>query len=257
MIRRFARMLRRPGTRGPRFDAPLVIDRPTYAVGDVHGRHDLLEELLGLIRNDAAAEGYVRPRVVFMGDYVDRGDEAARVVGEVRGVIEGTPEAVALRGNHEEMLLDFLREPDLNGPLWLRNGGLQTLMSYGVGGLSSTSDPAALTDAARRLAEAMGPDLPFLHALPTHAVFGKVLFAHAGADPELPVEMQSEQALLWGAPRFRREPRWDGLWVVHGHYITEDPAPEMGRIPTDTGAYFSNRLTAARLAEGEIAYLST
>ncbi len=256
MIRRIARMLRKPEKRGGRFDAPLVIDRPTYAVGDVHGRHDLLTALLGMIRDDAAAEGYVRPRVVFMGDYVDRGEDSARVVAEIRGILEGTPEAIALRGNHEQMLLDFLEEPELRGPLWLRNGGLQTLLSYGVA-ISATAEAEVLVDAARRLALAMGPDLPFLHSLPTHAVFGKVLFAHAGADPELPVDMQSDRALLWGAPRFLREPRWDGLWVVYGHYITEEPSPEMGRIPTDSGAYFSNRLTAARLADGEIAYLST
>lgn len=257
MIRRISKLLRRSGSRGRRFEAPLDIDRPTYAVGDVHGRHDLLERLLDLIREDVAAEGYDRPRVVFMGDYVDRGEQSAQVIAEIRDILEGTPETLALRGNHEEMLLDFLQEPELHGPIWLRNGGLQTLMSYGIGGLTATADAETLAEAARRLDVAMGPDLQFLRGLPTHAVFGNVLFAHAGADPELPVEMQSERALLWGAPRFRREPRWDDIWVVHGHYITPEAVPELGRIPTDTGAYFSNRLTAARLANGEIAYLST
>ncbi len=261
MIGKFRRLFSGRAGPAPTFDAPLVIDRPTYAIGDVHGREDLLTELLAAIDADARASGIEDHRLVFLGDYVDRGENSAGVLAILREALSrdrgSGDDVVALLGNHEAMLLGFLDDPAREGPRWLANGGLQTLMSYGVGGIAAGADPAALADAAARLKQAMGPDEAMLRGLRTHALFGSTLFAHAGADPELPADMQPEQVLLWGSGRFRREPRWDGIWVVHGHYVTEAPAPVAGRIPVDTGAYFSGVLSAARLRSGEVRYLTT
>lgn len=257
MLGPIKKLLRRRAA-SPVFDAPIEIDRPTYAVGDIHGRHDLLIALLERIADDAARHGFEDARLVFLGDYVDRGEESAQVLATLGALARDGGDSVALlRGNHEQMLLDFIADPAAGGPRWLSNGGLQTLMSYGVGGLGPASDPQALTDAAARLAQAMGPDLDLLRLTPDSALFGRVLFAHAGADPALPPERQEARALLWGAPGFRRTPRADGLWVAHGHWVVDEPSAEQGRIALDTGAWFSGRLTAARIAQGEVAFLQT
>lgn len=242
------------------FTAPMEIDRPTYAVGDVHGRFDLLAPLIRAIAEDAEKLS-ARPRLVFMGDYVDRGEQSRQVldyVFELAGpdAARTDGDVVMLRGNHEEMLLEFLEEPERGGARWLRNGGLQTLLSYGVGGVSAGSaDPAALQRAAEELRAAMGPLPARLESLPIRAQFGNVHFAHAGADPALPLDQQSERALVWGTQAMLREPRRDGMWVLHGHYVVDEADALRGRIAVDTGAYFSGRLTAARLMDGAIDFI--
>lgn len=241
------------------FDAPLRIDRPTYAIGDVHGRFDLLAPLVRAVAEDATSSTEP-PRLVLMGDYVDRGERSREVldyaldlVGDDPGTTDG--DVVMLRGNHEEMLLGFLADPVEAGPRWLRNGGLQTLLSYGVGGAFTANDPDALAQAASALRRAMGETAEKLAALPRCARYGDVFFAHAGADPALPVAAQPERALVWGAPQFRHAPRQDGIWVVHGHYVVDEADAAHGRIAVDTGAYFSGRLTAARLRDGEVHFI--
>lgn len=244
----------------PRFDAPIVIDRPTYAVGDVHGRFDLLAPLVRAIARDAEESALDSPRVVFMGDYVDRGERSKEVVDYLLHLVGGNPagvdgDVVMLRGNHEEMLLNFLSDPVSEGSRWLRNGGLQTLMSYGVGGVSTSTPPEGLEDAARRLSEAMGDSAMALRMLPSSALFGDVFFAHAGGDPTVPVGLQAERALIWGASSFRSELREDDKWVVHGHYVVDEADARLGRIAVDTGAFFSGRLTAARIMDGAVEFI--
>lgn len=228
----------------------------TYAVGDVHGRPDLLARLMDRIRTDAA--GFPAPaRVVFMGDYIDRGDGTRETVEMLRGLAGDAALApVFLMGNHERMLLDFLGEPAA-GDRWLRYGGLQTLLSYGVGGVAGLRAGEEAERLRDDLVAALGADLDFLAALaPSHRA-GNVFFAHAGADPELPLAAQPPEALLWGSERFLRAERADGVWVVYGHFVVERAEAARGRIPVDTGAYFSGRLTAARLAGGEVAFLES
>lgn len=249
-----------PARRG-RFDAPLSIDRPTYAVGDVHGRDDLLARLLPRLIDDARAQGTPHPRLVLMGDYIDRGEQSAEVVERVAALLSGAGdwpgEVHALRGNHEQMMLDFLDAPEAEGGRWLRNGGLQTLLAFGVGGLTPNPAPEALADIAARLAAALGPQAALLRGLPAMLQFGQVLFAHAGADPALPPAMQSERSLLWGTPAFLQAARTDGLWVVHGHYVVDEAYAAAGRIATDTGAYHTGTLSAVRLAGPEVAVFTS
>lgn len=230
------------------FAVPVQSDGLVYAIGDIHGRVDLLERLLTRIgadlkQHDGPAE------LVFLGDYVDRGDDS-RLVLDVMTELSGMSEArpVFLMGNHEQMLLEFLRDPD-RGARWLRHGGLQTLMSYGVGtrGVQKDTDFEALRDA---LAEAMGAHVGFLERLSLTHRSGNVLFVHAAADPALPAGDQEQETLLWGCDSFMRTPRQDGVWVVHGHTVVSRPRTEQGRISIDTGAYYSGQLTAARI-EGE------
>lgn len=248
----------RPGPKT--FEGALEIDKPTYAIGDVHGRDDLLARLLDTIEADAAAQGHEDWRLILMGDYVDRGEQSAEVLSRLRRMLAGdgpAPETLALRGNHEDMMLGFLEDPEREGPRWLRNGGLQTLLSYGVGGVTLAADEDALRDAAERLAAVAADDLPPLRALPVWLRFGTVLFSHAGADPELPPDLQSERTLTWGTPRFFQLPRKDGLWSVYGHYIVDEAGVSQGRIAVDTGAYYSGVLSAVRLDGPEPAFLAT
>ncbi|MEM9100071.1 MAG: metallophosphoesterase [Pseudomonadota bacterium] len=237
------------------FDAPLAPDRRIYAIGDVHGRLDLLRDLMEEILRDAQPYEGVAD-VVFLGDHIDRGEDSRAVLDfllEIRQWPEINP--VFLMGNHERMLLDFLSVPE-QGERWLRYGGLQTLMSYGISTQGPVTDPETLEVVQGDLLQAMGPHRGFIdHMLLWHRR-GNILFTHAGANPAKGPREQNDHALLWGHPRFFDTPREDGLWVVHGHTVVEEPEIEQGRIAVDTGAYFSNRLTAVRIDGGAAVFLT-
>ena len=231
--------------RKPSGRAPLAPVAPFYAIGDIHGRADLLYRLLD--RLDPALP------VLCVGDYVDRGEHSAEVLRFLRD----TPAITCLKGNHEVMLLAFLDAPE-TGANWLRNGGLQTLASFAIAGLSESSKGAPLVQARTALRAAMGEELiDWLRNLPLCWQSGNVAVVHAGADPATPIATQREDFLLWGHPDFTRTPRADGVWVVHGHTIVDTPSASDGRIAIDTGAFATNRLTAARIAAGEVSFIST
>ena len=236
------------------FPAPTHTGGVIYAIGDVHGRHDLLIRLLDRIFEDAAAYE-TTPKIVFLGDYIDRGEQVRETIGLLIELAE-QPEAetVFLMGNHEHMLLRFLRDP-ASGSRWLRYGGLQTLMSYGVGGVGSLRAGGEASRIRSALIEALGSHLGFIEGLQVSHHAGNLFFAHAGADPALPTDEQDVTTLLWGCESFRTTDRDDGVWVVHGHFVVVQPAVDRGRIAIDTGAYYSGRLTAARIAGGEVAFL--
>ena len=226
--------------RGSRLPLPAP-DQTVWAIGDVHGRADLLDRLLDLIRP--------RPDevVVTLGDYVDRGRDSRGVIERLAGR-EGT---ASLMGNHEAMLIDFLDAPETCGPLWLRNGGGATLESYRV---AEDTLPAM----AKALSEALGSAEGWLRGLPRLWRSGTLVAVHAALDPARPPERQDATALVWGHPAFGRTARRDGLWVVYGHRIVPEPFVGSGRIAIDTGAFATGRLTAARIAPGEaVRFVST
>jgi serine/threonine protein phosphatase 1 len=155
-------------------------------------------------------------------------------------------------GNHEEMMLNFLDDPQRHGPRWLRYGGLQTLASFGVAGLSDTSIGPTLDTACATLKAAMGPDLiRWMRHLPTSWQSGNIAVVHAGADPVVPIDDQTQKTLLWGHPDFGKTARTDETWVLHGHTIVDAPEAANGLISIDTGAFATGRLTIASVsAEG-------
>lgn len=239
----------------PRFTVPLAPESPLFVIGDVHGCAGLLGSLLSRIGWPDLPEGAV---LVLLGDYVDRGEESRAVLDLVAGLAAQAPgRVVTLRGNHEQMMLDFLDHPAERGPRWLRNGGLQTLASYGIGGLSESSEGAALETAANRLAAALGRERQdWLRALPLQWRSGNVHMVHAAADPALPMEAQEARVLLWGRGEFFRTPRSDGNWIVHGHTVVKEPLARNGRIAVDTGAVYTGRLTAAAIEAGKVEFIS-
>lgn len=232
------------------FEAPLAPEEAFFAIGDVHGcLRPLGNLLLEIDKRDSA------PKIVCLGDMIDRGEHSAGVLQLLFAMSrEMGDRFVCLRGNHEEMMLRYLEDPERQESRWLGHGGLQTLASFGVS-RSGKRDPEGLRD---RLLYAMGDDmLEWLQGLPSRWQTGNVTTVHAAADPALPMDFQSTQVLTWGHPDFFRVNRDDGIWVVHGHTITEDAKAEDGRISVDTGAYLSGRLTAAHVYPGGVDFIQT
>lgn len=238
----FFRPIRAGGVRAPGTGMPMVppqVAAPLAVIGDIHGRADLLERML--VRLDQEAPGAER---VFLGDYIDRGEASASVL-----LLLHATGARCLMGNHEAMLLAFLDDPLRMGQYWLRHGGMQTLASHGLRGLVPRPEPARLTELRAALAEALGPRADWLRNLPLWYQSGTLACVHAGADPELPLDQQARQRLLWGP--LARGPRADGLWLAHGHVVVDAPQVIGGRIALDTGAWATGRLSAAVLAPDE------
>ena len=235
-------------------------EKRLYVVGDIHGRADLLERLLDSINDDFQRDPpeFGGLELVFLGDYIDRGDRSADVLESLIALDLGPDfSAQFLKGNHEAMLLRFIENPDAAAS-WLIHGGLSTLMSYGIRGLSESADAQSRARASRELRAALGPHLTFLQdTLSLVFQSGNVMCVHAALDPELPLESQDERKLLWGTDTFLKEGGPVGKLVIHGHTISTEPDFGRNRIGIDTGAYFSGRLTAAIIDKGHIRFLST
>jgi serine/threonine protein phosphatase 1 len=232
-----------------------------YAVGDIHGRLDLLDQMLEIIGQDGASRKPMRTVIVFLGDYIDRGNDSK---GVVERLISGLPEditAVFLKGNHEDLLLSFLEEP-VSGLNWLHNGGETALMSYGV-------DRAAIDDAIwlgkRGLMEAAAqfhsllPDehLRFYRSLKLSYRAGDYFFAHAGVRPGVALDRQTEDDLIWIRGEFLNYTYEFGAVVVHGHTPARFPQDLHNRIGIDTLAFHTGKLTAVGLDGARRWFLST
>ena len=220
-----------------------------YAVGDIHGRVDLLRMLHGLIHDDAYRRQAPRNVVVYLGDYVDRGQESRAVIDVLLNEPLPGFESHHLKGNHEDIMLRFLDDTSV-GPSWLSFGGMETLRSYGIDPPHPYAPAAELQRAQRALAERLPrPHLDFLRRLQLSHAEGDYLFVHAGVKPGVPLEAQREEDLLWIRDEFLRSEASFGHIVVHGHTISRDPDVRRNRIGVDTGAFMSDRLTALA-AEG-------
>lgn len=248
---RLASKLRGKRPPGPDLDAPprhAPEGRVVYAVGDIHGRADLLSKLLDKIMTHAAMQTVTDRVVVCLGDYVDRGSDSKGVIDILLGRHLPATTLVCLLGNHEQLMLDFLGDPAAIGPMWLRNGGLETLASYGVGFDPTAPRLAALESAGVRLAHQLPPrHKAFLQGLKLHHREGDYLFVHAGLVPEVKLEEQKDSDMLWMREPFLETPADYGCMVVHGHTITAEPEWRAWRIGIDTGAFSSGRLTALAL----------
>ncbi|MGH1397902.1 MAG: metallophosphoesterase [Alphaproteobacteria bacterium] len=235
-----------------------------YAIGDVHGHVDLLAQMHEAIFADIARDTPEWAVIVTLGDYVDRGPDSRGVIDFLMGQAarDDGVGRVFIRGNHEDGMFDFMREPFSSA--WLQWGGIETLRSYGVE--FDVDDYAAILPREREdAAAALKAALPkahvrFLEACVSSHVIGDYLFAHAGVDPLKPLAEQvhkdfsrSRQPFLsWYkeadyAPLEKR--------VVHGHTIGKEPIERPHRVGVDTGAYESGVLSAAVVEGGEIRFL--
>lgn len=225
-----------------------------YAVGDIHGRDDLLAAVHGAIAEDMAAQPAARSVVVYLGDYVDRGPESFEVLDRlIHGRLPGV-RSVHLKGNHEQMMLDFLS--GVPETAWLMNGGDATLASYGVPPPHPWVEAPELAR-VRALLRAAVPEihLQFLRALELSFRSGDYLFVHAGIRPGRPPEDQEARDLLWIRGPFLSSSQDFGVRVVHGHSISPEPEIRPNRIGIDTGAFHSGRLTCLVLEAETMRFL--
>jgi serine/threonine protein phosphatase 1 len=243
----FGRLLR-----GPR-DKPgpgLPPGYRLYAVGDVHGRDDLLADLLAQIEADAAERGRARLVVVFLGDLIDRGPSSRQVVERLRTYRPAGVRPVFLAGNHEEVLLRILDGEARLIPDWLRFGGAECLASYGVDAAEIRRMPP--TQAIETVRSAIpASHREFVRGFDDTFRAGSYLFVHAGIRPGIPLEQQSRTDLRWIREPFLMDESEHGFTVIHGHTIREQVEERANRIGIDTGAYRSGVLTALGLEGSE------
>jgi serine/threonine protein phosphatase 1 len=220
--------------------ASLPAGRRTYAIGDIHGQRDLFAALAAAIDADDVARPAAETTVVLLGDLVDRGPDSA-------GVIEDAMRWSRVRsvrliaGNHEEMFLDAL-EDITSLPHFLRMGGLETLLSYGVPPELFRSERIFELQASARAA-VPATHCEYLGAGEALVRMGDYLFTHAGIRPRVPIEAQEISDLRWIREPFLSSTVDHGVIVVHGHTIVEEPEVRSNRIGIDTGAFLSRRLT--------------
>lgn len=227
-----------------------------YAVGDVHGRADLLDDLHGRIVADADRDRPPHVRLVYLGDYVDRGPDSHGVLTRLLVPLPQGWARVVLRGNHEDMMLRALADPQREGALWLCNGGLATIESYFRAARETM--PPTPQEALAALPQVV-PDrhLAFLAGLETHHSCGDYLFVHAGLRPGVPLAEQRADDLRWIRRPFLDSTADFGAIVVHGHTIVPWPQERPNRIGIDTGAYASGVLTALVLEGPTRRFLQT
>ena len=221
-----------------------------YAIGDIHGCSDLLNEMFTVIDADLARNPIRRPVEVFLGDYIDRGPNSARTLDLLVERSLGR-ETVCLRGNHEAYLLEVLRDPT-KVEEWRQFGGLQTLMSYGIRP-SLDPDAAEQIRLISALLEVMPSDhLRFLRSLKPSFLCGVFFFVHAGVRPGIPLNEQQEADLLWIRNEFLESEENFGKFIVHGHTPVPEPDIRPNRINIDTGAYATGNLTLLTIQGGSM-----
>lgn len=225
-----------------------------YAVGDIHGRHDLLLKLIGKI--DAHQCNLPRVRATYvlcLGDIVDRGPDSAQVISFLLKHEKRGGNVVTLLGNHEDMMLRALKgEPGMMRA-WLRIGGKATLESYGIAMDKDMSDMALMDEARQRVP---AEHLEWLGRLPLSTRSGDYFFCHAGIKPGNALKRQSRSDMLWIRDEFLKDDRMHECVIVHGHSVEEEVQLRPNRIGIDTGAYRTGTLTALYLEGGEREFLS-
>ncbi|WP_339929974.1 metallophosphoesterase [uncultured Brevundimonas sp.] len=246
------RLFNRTPKAAPAAPAPVPAGLPAgsvvWAIGDVHGRLDLLDRLLSAITDSDAGRDGRSPVLVFLGDYIDRGSNSRGVIDRLATLADDPAfETHFLKGNHEDKMLEFLEDSSV-GAAWCDYGGAQALESFGLkvpvlkhrpeGWVSLSSDLGHRLSARQRA---------FLESLEYSVAIGGYFFAHAGARPGVPLDEQSNHDLMWVRGSFlNNETRFERV-VVHGHTPTDDPYIDHRRIGIDTRAYESGVLTAVRL----------
>jgi serine/threonine protein phosphatase 1 len=226
-----------------------------YAIGDIHGRLDLLNQLLSLINADVAQFPAIRPVYVFLGDYIDRGRWSRQTIDRL---IEHADEheSVFLKGNHESIAISCLSDRTKIDH-WLRLGGMETLSSYGIA-----------PDLFANRKQAAGTHLAFHNALPqSHFRFlrnlresfasGDFFFVHAGVKPDVDLAHQAEKDLLWIRDEFLLSSRDFGKIIIHGHTPTSEIELRSNRINIDTGAFATGRLTSLVIEAETLSVIDT
>lgn len=220
-----------------------------YAIGDIHGELPLLEELIDEIRWDARQKPDRDHKLIFIGDYVDRGLHSRQVVDLVMNGIDGF-ETICLRGNHEQMLIDFLDMPTHEKAISLKRdfvGGTETLQSYGLDIDELILDLQNEVSIEGKLRAIPEEHSRWMANLPHWHFEDGFCFVHAGVRPGIHVEAQQERDALWIRGDFTDSDHDHGRVIVHGHTTSREPEIKPNRINIDTGACLFGTLTAVAL----------
>jgi serine/threonine protein phosphatase 1 len=224
-----------------------------YAVGDVHGRADLLAALTARIDDDLKEYPSAKPLEVFLGDYIDRGPDS-RLVLELLVERRRSHAMVLLKGNHEACAAAALAGQPVWSE-WMKIGGVSTLLSYGIKP-TPTFDPVSEYRMARAFSQAIPESHSrFINGLAMSFTCGDFFFTHAGVKPAVPLAAQTEQDLLWIRDEFLLYEEDFGKVVVHGHTPVMEPEIRQNRINIDTGAYATGRLTCLVLEGAQMRFL--
>lgn len=239
----------------PRSPAGLVV----YAIGDIHGRLDLLDDLHRRILADSATRTARVRRLVYLGDLVSRGPDSRGVVERVRRWLPPGFERVVLKGNHEDLLLRCHSGEFEAARHWLDYGGIEALASYGVAVSDQLSrDETGIAELCHRFAAALPAEqLEFFRGLQLSHRAGDYFFVHGGVRPGIALEQQNPRDLIWIRKTFLNSAAEHGAVVVHGHSISRAPEQLPNRIGIDTGAYHSGVLTCLVLDGVERGFLQT
>ncbi|MGA9486705.1 MAG: metallophosphoesterase family protein [Methylocella sp.] len=233
---------------------PLVPDGlRIYAVGDVHGRADLLERLFSRIDEDLKDHPIAETIHIFLGDYIDRGRDSSAVLDLLIERAEAH-RMVCLKGNHEIYLSEFLENPGILGA-WAQYGALPTLASYGLTPKINAGPEEQADLAAGLLSVLPKSHAQFLAGLKLSFTCGDFFFVHAGVRPGMPLSRQREDDLLWIREDFLLHEEPFEKIIVHGHTPVKEPDVRKNRINIDTGAYATGRLTCLKLEQDQILFI--
>ncbi len=222
----------------------VIAERPprVFVVGDLHGCFDELQVMLAHLRNELSLSP--DDLLIFLGDYIDRGPKSKEVIEQMLAIKRERPNTVFLKGNHEDMLLDYLGHGGECGDVYLENGGAEFLKSYGLHPFATREDILA----------AISPEhVEFLQSLEHGVMLAEFLFVHAGINPSMPLDQQSVHDVLWIRGNFTHSPHSAGKTVVFGHTPFEDVFLDLPyKIGVDTGLVFGNRLSVLELVHGQL-----
>ena len=219
-----------------------------YAIGDIHGRDDLLAKLHAMIEEELAEATQQREvTVVYLGDYVDRGPDSRAVIDRLLNRPIAGARSIYLKGNHEDAMLRFIAG-EAGGQSWLSIGGGATAKSYDVPMRPGEADRSARSLIRKHLRERV-PErhMAFLRDLRMLYEAGDYLFVHAGIRPGRALEEQSPQDLLWIRREFLTSRRNHGRIIVHGHSASGKTVVKRNRICVDTAAYATDCLSCVVL----------
>lgn len=222
-----------------------------YAVGDVHGLDTQLGAVHERIAADLAADPPADHRIIHLGDYIDRGPDSAAVVRRLAAMTAADGRVICLRGNHDQMMLDFLASPEAGAGMFLANGGKATIRSWGVKLRSRNYAGLAAAFAAAITPE----ERAFMETLAFSVRFGDFVFVHAGIRPGVPIGEQPPDDLIWIRDEFLGDTRDFGVVVVHGHTPVTTPQVLPNRIGIDTGAVYGGALTCLVLEGNQYRFL--
>ncbi len=227
-----------------------------YAIGDCHGQADLFERLLGQIRLDEACRPVKTTKIIVLGDVIDRGPHSASLVERLMKYTYASDRFIVLMGNHEQIMLAALEGDREALQAWMKLGGAESLLSWGVAANLVTAGGATLLEEARTKIPA--PVLRWMGALPLWHQSGEVLFVHAGIRPGVPLQEQDPRDLLWIRKKFLECKKRHPFLVVHGHSVSEGgPDVQPNRIGIDTGAFNTGKLTAIGVEGGARWFVNT